>query len=42
MIDTPPKSGVEANDDLIDDNALARVAIASVYRALSAQSRVSA
>ena len=28
MIYPPPKPGVEANDDLIDDNALARVAIA--------------
>ena len=28
MIDPPPKPGVEANDDLIDDNALTRVAIA--------------
>jgi hypothetical protein len=27
-IDPPPKPGVEANDDLSDDNALARVAIA--------------
>lgn len=28
MIDPPPKPGVETNDDLSDDNALARVAIA--------------
>jgi hypothetical protein len=30
MIDPPPKPGVEANNDLIDDNALERVAIAGV------------
>ena len=28
MIDPPPKPGVETNDDLSDDSALARVAIA--------------